>query len=89
MAISDDCEALSEQQSDKKPTITEDALALEFSKLHGAELRYVAQWGKWLQWTGERWLFENTLRVFDLARSLAREFAAITKIQKIARALPD
>lgn len=52
---------------------TEDALALEFTRRHGATLRYVAAWGRWLQWNGERWKSEETHLAFDLARKVARE----------------
>jgi putative DNA primase/helicase len=59
------------------PEFSEDALALRFAELHAGELRYVAQWGKWLVWTGSHWEFENTLRVFDLSRKICREAAGI------------
>jgi putative DNA primase/helicase len=49
--------------------------ALRFAELHADKLRYVAAWGKWLAWTSTHWEFENTLRVFDLARKICREAA--------------
>ena len=55
---------------------SEDALALKFSEKHAETLRYVNFWGKWLQWDGARWKFEDTLFVFDLARNLLREIDA-------------
>jgi putative DNA primase/helicase len=61
--------------ADLSPEFSDDALALEFSRRHAGELRYVAQWGAWLRWTGTRWEFEKTLKTFDLARAVAREFA--------------
>lgn len=54
---------------------SDDALALRFTAKHGAHLRYVAAWGKWLQFDGRRWQFDNTLAVFDLARALCRDEA--------------
>jgi P4 family phage/plasmid primase-like protien len=54
---------------------TEDALAAEFSELHGDDWRHVAVWGAWLTWTGVRWEREGTLRAFDLARSVCRAAA--------------
>jgi P4 family phage/plasmid primase-like protien len=57
------------------PEYSDDALALEFSSRHANELRYCLQWGAWLLWDGARWKFENTLKAFDMARSVAREFA--------------
>ena len=52
--------------------LTEDELALEFTRRHAAELRYVALWGGWLHWDGQRWQREQTARVFDLARNVCR-----------------
>src|SRR5215471_3079228 len=54
---------------------SEDALALEFTKRHAGELRYVAKWGAWLFWDGTRWKFEDTLKAFDMARLVARDAA--------------
>lgn len=55
---------------------TEDALALEFTRQHGETLRFVAAWGKWLQWDGHRWGFDLTIHTFDRARKICREAAA-------------
>lgn len=55
-----------------KPDTSEDALAIEFTKRHARELRYVAKWGAWLIWEGKRWKFEDTLKAFDMARLVAR-----------------
>jgi putative DNA primase/helicase len=62
-------------KADLSPEFSDDALALEFTARHTHELRYVAKWGSWLHWDGARWKFEDTLRAFDLARAVAREFA--------------
>ena len=53
--------------------LTEDALTLEFTRRHRDDLRYVAEWGKWLRWDGTRWAQERTLAVYDLARTLVRD----------------
>jgi len=58
------------------PGFTEDSLALRFAETHAHELRYVAAWGRSLIWTGTHWQFEDTLRVFDLARKICREATA-------------
>ena len=58
------------------PEFTEDALALEFTRQHGEDLRFVAAWGKWLQWDGRRWDFDLTIHAFDRARKICREAAA-------------
>jgi putative DNA primase/helicase len=52
---------------------SEDALASRFTERHGQELRYVAAWGRWLWWDGQRWHPEDTLRTFDAARVICRE----------------
>jgi putative DNA primase/helicase len=62
-------------EADLSPEFSDDALALEFTSRHADELHFVAQWGAWLYWTGARWEFERTLKAFDLARAVAREFA--------------
>jgi putative DNA primase/helicase len=65
--------------------VSEDALALEFSVRHAA-LRYVALWGRWLQWDGGPWKFEDTLAAFDLARHVAREAANAQGSTSLAKA---
>jgi putative DNA primase/helicase len=57
--------------------LDEDALALAFTRRHRETLRYCHAWGQWLQWDGARWAPERTLAVFDLARRLVREVAAV------------
>src|SRR5262245_39216286 len=58
--------------------LTEDAIALEFTRRHGDELRYVHEWNRWLHWDGRRWAPERTLAVYDLARILVREMGGST-----------
>jgi putative DNA primase/helicase len=60
---------------DLSPEFSEDALALEFAQRHRSRLLYVATWRTWLCWDGTRWEFDVTLKAFDLARVVAREFA--------------
>src|SRR3981081_2759879 len=60
--------------ADLSPEFSDDALALEYSTRHATELRYVVDWG-WLRWDGARWISEKTLAAFDMARTVAREFA--------------
>ncbi len=62
-------------EADLSPEFSDDALALEFTDRHKDELRYVAKWKTWLHWDGTRWKFEDTLKAFDLARTVARHFA--------------
>jgi putative DNA primase/helicase len=54
---------------------SEDQLALDYSHRHADDLRYCAQWGKWLHWDGRRWCLEPTLKAFDYARAVAHDYA--------------
>ena len=66
--------------------LSEDALALEFSRRHREDLRYVHEWGQWLRWDGARWASERTLAVFDLARAMLRELStSSTKASLVAK----
>ena len=58
------------------PAFSDDALALNFTKRYGDRLRYVAVWGKWLEYDGARWAPEPTWKVFDFARIVCRESAS-------------
>jgi putative DNA primase/helicase len=68
--------ALAKKQRREPPPISEEALALQFANEHSHELRYVALWSRWLAYDGMRWQFDDTLAVFDRARTLCRETAA-------------
>ena len=49
---------LRDQDQERDPTqpeFSDVALAAEFSRRHGDDLRGVAAWGEWLTWDGERW----------------------------------
>jgi len=69
------------------PDHTDEALALAFAERHAGDLRYVASWGRWLIWDGQRWKFDETLRAFDLSRAICREAAAKCKKSKLAAVL--
>jgi putative DNA primase/helicase len=55
------------------PEFSDEALALEFTAIHAADLRYLALLGKWVMWTQTHWLFEETLKAFDLSRTVCRK----------------
>ena len=57
---------------------TEDELALGFSNKHRARLRYVAKWGCWYEWTGQRWAEDETVLVYDLIRRYCRDALAFS-----------
>lgn len=57
-------------QAPANPTsLAEDTLANAFTARH-PNLRYVAEWGKWLEWDGEKWLTDNTGHAMHCARVL-------------------
>ena len=66
---------------------TDESLALQFAERHSGKLRYVALWGKWLHWTGQRWQSDETLLAFDLAREICRQASASCKKKNTADAL--
>jgi putative DNA primase/helicase len=63
------------QDNGELPPAAEDAIALDFAERYRDELRYVALWGRWLNYDDVRWQLDDTLHVFDLARALCREVA--------------
>ena len=73
--------------SDESVWGTEDALALSFTRRYHRDWRYVAGWGKWLVWDGQRWRTEDTLAATDLIRSVCRQTAVRAESPKIAAKL--
>jgi putative DNA primase/helicase len=69
------------------PGFTDEALALEFSDQHEDRLRYVAAWGKWMEWDGTCWQSDKTLRAFDLARVICRRASAECNDRRLAAAI--
>ena len=55
------------------PPLSEEDLALRFSKQHRDDLRYTALWGRWSIWDGSRWKRDDTLEVRNLIRALCRQ----------------
>lgn len=66
---------------------TEDALALAFTRRYHRDWRYVAPWGRWLVWDGQRWRTEDTLAATDLIRSVCRQTAVRADNPKVAAKL--
>lgn len=69
-------DTLDPQEDDLPELYSEDNAALAFSRLFADDLRYVAPWGRWMTWRDQRWVHEDTLEVFDMARKVARSIAA-------------
>ncbi len=66
---------------------TEDALALTFTRRYQHDWRYVAAWGKWLMWDGQRWRTEDTLAASDLVRHVCRHASIKAENPKTAAKL--
>ena len=66
---------------------SDDALALRFTAEHGNDLRYVAAWGQWLAWDGQRWKRDETLDIYDKARAICRAAADECGKKQIAQRL--
>jgi putative DNA primase/helicase len=64
------------QAEDTAPAFSDDDLAGRFTARHSDDLRYVAAWGKWLQYDGTRWQFDSTLQAWDLTRIVCRDAAS-------------
>ena len=76
-----------EPASGGAPAFSDEALALRFADRYAKDLRYVAEWGRWLRWSGTHWRVDDTLHVFYLVRALCREAAAECNVKKLARGL--
>ena len=61
--------------SSRAPAFSDEALALQFSHMHGDDLRYVSALGRWFCWNGTKWERDETLRTMHLARELCRTVA--------------
>ena len=73
--------------SDESVWGTEDALALAFTRRYHKDWRYVATWGRWLVWDGNRWRTEDTLAATDLIRNVCRHAALKSGNPKLAAKL--
>jgi putative DNA primase/helicase len=85
-AIRDGLAAI-EDEVPRPPEFSDESLALRFADRHKDRLRYVAAWGRWLEWDGKRWKFEDTLHALDLARAVCREASAECNKEKLAMAV--
>ena len=64
-----------QQQGAPSPLFNEVDMADGFAAKHSPELRYVAEWGRWMKYDGKTWRDEKTLLVFDLTRAFCKELA--------------
>src|SRR5688572_20823604 len=73
-----------EEYQPRAPAFADEALALRFAEQHQQDLRFVAAWGKWMIWEGQRWRPDETLAAFDYARRICRDASAECNNQKVA-----
>ena len=72
----------------RPPSFSDEALALRFTARHQHQLRYVADWGKWMFiGDGHCWRPENSMLVFDWARTICREASAECQDDRLAPSL--
>lgn len=57
----------------EKAEVSEDMIALAFTVLHGGDLLYDFNRGRWCRWTGVFWEVDETDLALDFARKLARQ----------------
>lgn len=73
--------------NDTVPEFSEEAIALTFADRYTDQLRFVADWGRWLIWNGSVWKPDNLNRVFTLSRNVCREIAAACDVPHAATAI--
>ena len=71
--------SVADVSSARPPEFSDDGLALTFSDRYDGQLLYVPAWTAWLRWDGVRWAHDDTLHVFDRARVLCRDMAALAE----------
>ena len=67
--------------------LTEDGVALAFTKRFRDDLRYCHTAGRWYAWDGARWRREETKLAFDWARETCRKLAEADATSSAAKAM--
>lgn len=63
-----------EPEAEQVPqALSDDALADAFANEHAPDWRYVAAWGRWYEWTGDRWREDQTGKHRHIARMVTRQ----------------
>jgi putative DNA primase/helicase len=60
---------------ERSPEYSDDAIALKVAERFEGDFLYVASWKQWLRWDGRRYRVDDTLKVFDSVRGVARSIA--------------
>ena len=79
--------AATRQAESREVEMSQDAAAERFAEAYAASMRFVAAWGKWLIWNGQRWEDDQTLLAFDRARQICRTIARGCYEDDMARAM--
>jgi len=58
------------------PHLTDAGNAQRLVRLHGKDLRYCHEWGKWLTWDGQRWAIDRTGEAMRRAKDTVRRIYA-------------
>ena len=53
--------------------LTDIGNARRFAEMHGRDLRYNSLWGKWLCWSGQQWVVDNSGEVIRRAKETVRQ----------------
>jgi putative DNA primase/helicase len=64
---------------------SEDWLARAFTMRHALDMRYVADWSRWMLYDGSVWQRDETMRVFDEARAICYEHAELPRVSAADR----
>jgi putative DNA primase/helicase len=59
--------------------LTEDGVALAFTRQYGGTMRFDHDQGRWFEWRGDRWKPDNTHLAYSYCRRLARELSQTLK----------
>ena len=62
-------------QGPKPPNLSEDDLAHRFRRLHHKSWKFVAAWGAWYRWNGQKWGKDELGAAHELVRLVCREGA--------------
>src|SRR5580704_9418570 len=57
-------QSISDDEPDRPPAFSDEALAVRFTDRHNDRLRYVAKWGRWLIREPAVWHFDETMQAF-------------------------
>ncbi len=55
--------------------MSEDGVALAFTKQYGDKMRFDHDQGRWFEWSGDRWKPDNTHLAYSYCRRIARELS--------------